>query len=155
LKLKTLTNIRGQWHSKGWLQSILLDKDPSNTQKLGSNWDNLVPWIVPTQWWILKHWGHAMWVIMLPLILTFYSTQHFLLTLYDSIMCSLSHIGMEKPTFRRRWSWTTCLARALTSSGSILDWGRTKKSNGVASGLDACCLSDDWLDFRSLNFLLM
>lgn len=50
------------------------------------------------------------------------------------------------PTFIRCWSCEACFARALTSSGSTLDWGRITKSIGVASGLDACCLEEDWPD---------
>lgn len=62
-------------------------------------------------------------------------------------------------TFTRRWSWETCLARALTSSGSILDWGRITKSIGVASGLMVMFLYESPLelwpevrpDFRCLS----
>lgn len=54
-------------------------------------------------------------------------------------------------TFILRWSWTTCLARARTASGSTLDWGRIMKSIDIASGLEACCLEDDCPDFEPLQ----
>jgi hypothetical protein len=53
---------------------------------------------------------------------------------------------LKTPTFMRCWSCEHCFARALISSGSILDWGRITKSKGVASGLDVSCLADDCPD---------
>ncbi|KAF7809458.1 bZIP transcription factor 16 [Senna tora] len=55
---------------------------------------------------------------------------------------------LKCPQYTKQGQLNACFARALTSSGSTLDGGRTTKSKGVASGLVVSCLEEDCPDLR-------